>query len=81
MKTLPSTLIVNRKNCILAETHIAKSDKFIPGWWTYSYKDLDTGLPPKVSNGQNCYFLCSCEETKQAAYDDLLNRVNSMVND
>lgn len=80
MRTLPSILNIKGEEYILEECHIPESDKLIPNWWSFSYRQLNNGLPPRVFNGKYFYFLCSCEETKEAAYNDLLDRVNSMVN-
>ena len=82
MKLLPPFLTIKGKDYILAETQFSKHDKVIPGWWSFTYQPLDnTLLPPEVHNKNEWYFLCTVAESKEDAYNDMVERVNTMILD
>lgn len=52
------------------------------GWWSYKYVDATSkhpDLPIQAGNAHEIYYLCSMEHTKQAAIDDMLERLNTMT--
>lgn len=81
--TLPETLTINNIDYQL-NNHF--SSEF--NWWSFAYlpinEDTD-GLPPTVMSSKNSkkfyQFLCSVKETKEETYNDLLERLNSMIDD
>ena len=52
------------------------------GWWSYKYVDAQSenpDFPIQAGNNKEIYYLCSMEQTKQKATDDMLERLNTMT--
>jgi len=82
MEALPTKLTINGKDYFLEETQFSKHSEILPNWWSFRYTSFDKNeLPPYVHNKECWYYLCTTEETKEEAYNDMLERVNSMILD
>ena len=82
METLPTKLKIKGKDYILEESQFSKHSEVAPGWWCFMYRPLDNqGMPPEVHDEHDWYYLCSVAENKEEAYNDMLERVNSMILD
>lgn len=80
METLPGILTFKGKDYILEETQFSEHVEILPGWWSFMYTPLDRdGLPPYVHNKHEWYYLCSVAEKREDAYKDMLERVNTMI--
>lgn len=78
MEMLPKKLTVKGEEYTLFETQFPDTDDLLPGWWSLRYcKSLDD-LPPYVHNSSEYYYLCCCEPTREEAYNDMLERINTM---
>lgn len=77
---LPEILTLDGENYIITEHQVSDDDKFIPGWWQIWYSKSDDDLPVEVSDGQHYYYLCSCDEDRERAREDMLERINTVKN-
>ena len=77
---LPQSIVIDKKVYNLYKCRIPESDKIIPNWWQYWYSENEQTCPPEVlyKNDDRVYynFLVACEETEEAAINDLLDRIN-----
>lgn len=81
MEKLPEKITIKGEDYTLFEQQFPDTDDLLPGWWSFSYnKSLDE-LPPYVHNSHEYYHLISCAPTREEAYDDILERVNTMKDD
>lgn len=82
MELLPTFLTIKGKDYILEEKQFSKHDKIIPGWWSFTYRQLGNDTwPPEVHNKNEWYFLCAVAESRESAYNDMVERVNTMILD
>lgn len=83
MELLPAFLTIKGKDYILKETQFSKHTEVFPGWWEFTYIPLDnsSGLPPKVHNKHEWYFLSAVAESREDACNDMFERVNTMILD
>ena len=81
MKILPGIITIKGVKYILEECQYSEHIEIFPNWWCFTYWPLDDskGLPPKVHNQSDWYYLTATEETKEEAYNDMLERVNGML--
>ena len=81
METLPEKITIKGEEYTLFEEQNLQDGTVFYGWWTLRYcKSLDD-LPPYVHNSSEYYYLCCCEPTREEAYNDMLERINTMKDD
>lgn len=81
MDKLPEKITIKGEEYTLFEEQNLQDGAVFYGWWTLRYcKSLDD-LPPYVHNSSEYYYLCCCAPTREEAYNDLLDRVNTMIDD
>ena len=83
MNTLPLELVINGKTYVLEEEQIPDTDFIIPNWWTFCYREKgnENSLPPYVGSEKGFYYLASCYENREAALNDMLDRLENMKYD
>lgn len=81
IKTLPGIITIKGKKYILEERQYSEHIEIFPNLWSFTYWPLDDskGLPPKVHNQSDWYYLTATEETREECYNDMLERVNGML--
>lgn len=76
---LPKYINTKGKSYKLDSSH--GNSKTFGEWWSFKYTDNDEPeqLPIQASDGGSIYYLCSMEDTEEEAKDDMLKRLNTMV--
>lgn len=81
---LPESIVIKGTEYFL-ERYVStdSTDTMFKDWVGFTYKNSKDGLPPNVlvnyPNGKFEVFLSSFDKTEQEAYDDLLYRINNIV--
>ena len=80
MERLPALINIDGKDYILEETQFSIHAEVLPSWWSFIYRPLDgKGLPPYVHNKHEWYYLCTVDEDKEKAYNDMVERFTTMI--
>ena len=77
----PPTLIIDGKTYDLTGGKCNESSKMFSNWWWYKYVDSSKNpdMPIQAADNGSMYYLCAMQETKEKAIEDMLERLNSMV--
>ena len=80
LTSLPQTIRTNGKTYELMSEECHDS-KLFKGWWSFKYVDKtdNPDMPIQAADKSSIYYLCAMEPSKEEAENDMLTRLNDMI--